>query len=183
MKLTKDQTQKIALGAMLLVGVVYGFIAFLIGPVSDAHAAADRDSAALDPKIAAAKGQIAKAESLRAKMPDAQKLLVQVGNMIPEGSPVAWFPPRITDYFKHQGIDKVSARPNTEVAEKELPGFKRLNWGVEIPRVEFAAFAKAVAEMENGEPLLEIQAIDIEGSRDEVIAQRANLTINNLVHQ
>jgi hypothetical protein len=183
MKLTKDQTQKVILGAMLMIISVYGFYEFLIGPAMNSQDMAKQNIESLEPKIALAKGQIAKTKSLEAKLPDAKKLIAQVNSMIPEGAPVAWFPPRLTDYFKRQGIDKITARPNTEVVEKDLSGFKRLNWGVEIPRVDFGALARAVADLETGEPLLEIQGLDIEVSRDEVAVQRANLTINNLVRQ
>ena len=40
MKLTKDQIQKIALGAMIFFGAVYGYFDFLLGPQSVARAAA-----------------------------------------------------------------------------------------------------------------------------------------------
>lgn len=183
MKLNKDQKQKIALGSMLLVGVVYAIIEFLISPVSLRRQAANKDTEALEPKIQMARAQIAKTKGLQAKLPDAEKLLAQVGGMIPEGAPMAWFPPRLTEYFRRQGIDKVTARLNTEVVEKELTGYKRINWGVEFPRVDFLAFARGVAEMENGEPLLEIQSLELEVSRDEQSFQRANLIINNLVRQ
>ena len=33
MKLTKDQTQKIALGALMMIGVVYSYFDFLLGPI------------------------------------------------------------------------------------------------------------------------------------------------------
>jgi hypothetical protein len=183
MKLTKDQTQKIFLGAMLLVGVVYGFITFLIGPTQTDRDANLKKAAALDPKIAAAKSQINKVKELQAKLPEAEKFAAQVKGMIPEGSPVAWFPPKLGDYFKRQGVDKVAARSNSDAIEKDLPGFRRMNWGVEVPRVEFAQLATAIAELENGEPLLEIEELFIEVNRDEVHLQHANFTINNLVSQ
>jgi hypothetical protein len=183
MKLSKDQKQKLMLGGMMVIGVIYGFIEFLISPAQNARAAALKNIGTIQPKIDAAKAQIAKTNGLEAKLPETSKFNAQVAAMIPEGSPVAWFPPRVADYFKQQGIDKVSARANSDTVEKELTGYKRYNWGVEIPRAEFIALGTALAEMENGEPLLEIQAIDIEANRDDAQAQRANLTINTLVRQ
>lgn len=183
MKLTKEQTQKVVLGAMLMIISVYGFYEFLIGPAINSQEMAKKNMETLEPKIALEKAQINKTKNLEAKLPEARVVMAQVGAMIPEGAPMAWFPPRVSDYFKKQGIDKVTARSNTEIIEKEMPGYKRLNWGVEIPKVDFAAFARGVAEMENGEPLLEIQGLDIEVSRDDVSVQRANLNINNLVRQ
>lgn len=183
MKLSKEQKQKVILGGMLVVGVIYGFIEFLIGPVQKSRESAIKSVALLQPKIDAAKAQIAKTKALEAKLPEASKFDAQVKAMIPEGSPVAWFPPRVADYFKPHSIDKVSVRSNGDPIDKELTGYRRHNWGVEIPRAEFIALGTAIAEMENGEPLLEIQQLDIEANRDDVQAQRANLTINTLVRQ
>ncbi len=183
MKLNKDQKQKIVLGAMLLLGGVYAFFEFLLGPLYTARANATKSAATLEPKLKAARGQIAKTKELENKLPEAKKFTSQVVSLIPEGSPIAWFPPKIGDYFKKQGIEKFSVRSNSDVIEKEIPGFRKMNWGVELPRVDFVPFALAVAEMENEEPLSEIQAIDIEVDRDEVQLQRANLTIVNLARQ
>lgn len=183
MKLSKDQKQKIALGAMLLVFVIYASIEFLIGPAQTEREQALKNAEAMEPKIKAAKVQIMKTKELENKLPDTEKLANQVKSMIPEGSAVAWFPPRVAEYFKRQGVDKLTARPNSEVAEKDLPEFQRMNWGLEIPRAEFVPLGKAIAELENGEPLMEIQGIDIEVNRDDVQVQRVNITINNLVRK
>jgi hypothetical protein len=70
-----------------------------------------------------------------------------------------------------------------EAMEKELPGFRRISWGIDIPKVEFATLGQAVAALENEEPLLEISTLQIDASRDDVEAQHAVLTVNNLVKQ
>ena len=44
-------------------------------------------------------------------------------------------------------------------------------------------FAQAIAALENEEPLLEISALQIDASRDDVEAQHIFLTVNNLVKQ
>lgn len=183
MKLNKEQKQKIVLGVMMLVGGVYAFFEFLLGPLYKSRDLAAKNGAALNPKIVSARGQIAKTKELENKLPAAKKFTAQVITLIPDGSPVAWFPPKVGEYFKRHGIEKFSVRNNSETAEKDIPGFRKLSWGMEIPRADFVPFAKAVAEMENEEPLFEIQAIDIEVDRDEVQMQRVNLGIVNLVSQ
>ena len=103
--------------------------------------------------------------------------------MIPEGSPVAWFPTRLGDFFKKQGMDKAVTRMNSEAADKNLPGFRRMSWTVDLPRVDFISFASAIAQLENEEPLIEIATLQIDTSREEVDSQHILITLNNLVKQ
>ena len=90
----------------------------------------------------------------------------------------------MAEFFKKQGIEKAPTRMNGELPDKELPGFRRLAWGVDLPKVEFVhVCAKAIAALENEEPLLEISTLQIDASREDVETQRALLTVNNLVKQ
>ncbi len=101
--------------------------------------------------------------------------------MIPEGSPVAWFPPRVSDFFKARGVDKAAARLNSETPEKTMVGFRRLAWSVELVKIDFIPFATALAQLENEEPLLEIASIHIEAMREDAESQRVLLTLHNIV--
>ncbi len=182
MKLTKDQIQKIVLGGMLFCGVIYSYFEFLLGPLSAGREKAIKDTDALGPKITAARTQIAKTKAIEAKAPASQKVLEQVKAMIPEGAPIAWVPTKLADFFKREGVDRASARMTGELSEKELTGFGRCAWAVEIPRVEFITFAAALAALENGEPLIEVQTLEIEAGREDVQFQRVSLTLQNIVH-
>lgn len=181
MKLTKDQIQKIVLGGMLFCGVIYSYFEFLLGPVSAGREKAIKDNEALTPKIAAARTQIAKTKAIEAKAPASQLMLAQVKAMIPEGAPIAWVPTKLTELFKNEGVEKASARMTGELTEKELPGFGKFAWAVEVPRVEFVTFAAALSALENGEPLMEVQTLEIEAGRDDVQFQRVSLTLQNIV--
>ena len=181
MKLTKDQIQKIGLGVMMLFGVVYAYFEFLLTPLSAARTAAIKDADALDPKIDAARAQIAKTAGLEKKSPEAKQVLEQVKGMIPDGSPVAWVPTKLSEIFKRDGVEKVTARMVGEVPEKDLHGFSRYSWSVDVPSVEFVALGNAVSALENLEPLMDIQALEIEAGREAVQFQRAAFTLNNLV--
>jgi hypothetical protein len=181
MKLTKEQTQKIALGAMMFCGVIYSYFEFLLGPLSAGRELAAKETEALAPKIAAARTQIAKTKAIEQKAPASLELLDQVKAMIPQGAPIAWVPTRLTELFKREGVDKASARMAGEPAERDLAGFGKFAWTVEIPRVEFITFARALAVLENSEPLMEVQSLEIEAGRDNVQFQRVSLTLHNIV--
>jgi hypothetical protein len=181
MKLTKDQIQKIALGVMMLFGVVYAYFEFLLTPLKAARMAAIKETAALDPKIDAARAQMAKTAAVEKKSPEARQLLDRVKAMIPDGSPVAWVPTKVSDIFKRDGVEKTSVRMVGEVQDKELHGFSRYSWTVDVPSVEFVSLGNALSALENLEPLMDIQAMEIEAGRENVQFQRAAFTLNNLV--
>jgi hypothetical protein len=183
MKLGKDEIQKLALGVLLLFGLVYSYFDLLLGPLMQREVTTNQSVKALGPEIANAKAQIEKTHQAELNSPLATMPMRQVEAMIPEGSPVAWFPTRVADFFKKQGIDKASTRMTAETVEKTLPGFRKIAWGVDLPRVEFVSFGQAIAELENDEPLLEISAMQIDATRDDVESQHAFLTVNNLVKQ
>ena len=181
MKLTKDQIQKTVLGGMLFCGVIYSYSEFLLGPLSEGRELAVKDAAELVPKIAAAQAQIAKTKGIEEKAPASQLLLEQVKAMIPQGSPIAWVPTRLTELLKREGIEKSTTRIAGEVPERELTGFGRFAWAIEVPRVEFITFAKAISVLENEEPLMEIQTVEIEAGRDSVQFQRMAIALQNIV--
>ena len=181
MKLSKDQIQKIALGGMLFCGVIYSYFAFLLGPLSSSREQALKDTQALAPKISAAHAQIAKTKGVEDKAPASLRLLDQVQTMIPPGAPIAWVPTKISDLFKREGVEKVSARMAGELPEKELTGFGRCSWNIEVPRVELTTFARTLSALENEEPLMEIQSVEVDAGRDDVQFQRASVTLQNIV--
>jgi hypothetical protein len=181
MKLTKDQTQKIVLGGMMLCGLVYAYFEFALAPLTTARESARKALLTLDPQIQDAQTQIARTKALEAKEPAARLLLDQVKAMIPDGSPIAWFPPKVTDLFKREGVDKVGVRIINELPDKELAGFNKISWATDIPRTDFLTFAGAVSVLENEEPLVELQGFEIEAGRDDVQNQRISLNITNLV--
>jgi hypothetical protein len=183
MKLGKDEIQKLVLGGLMLIGLIYGYFSMLLGPLSTRQQTARKNIIALGPQIAEAKAQMRRTQELERNAPAATMTAQQVEAMIPEGSPVAWFPPRIAEFFKRQGVDKSATKLNNEFPEKDLSGFRRMSWGVDLPKVEFAPFAVAIAALENEEPLLEITSMQLDASRDDVESQHALITVNNLVKQ
>jgi hypothetical protein len=183
MKLGKEEIQKLALGILMLIGVVYSYFDMLLFPELKKQGAVAKNIASLTPEITKAKEQIKRVHELEKSAPGQTQVVPQVEKLIPDGAPVAWFPPRIGELFKKQGIDKVAAKMNTETAEKDLPGFRRITWTVDFPKVDFIGYARALSTLENDEPLVAVTSLAIEPSADDIESQRALITVNNLVKQ
>jgi len=183
MKLGKDEIQKLALGILMLIGLVYSYFDMLLFPQMKKHTAVAKNITSITPEIAKAREQINRVQDMEKSAPQKTQVVPQVEALIPVGAPVAWFPPRVTELFKRQGIDKVAAKMNTEMPEKEAPGFRRILWTIDFPKVDFVNYARALATLENEEPLVTVTSLTIEPSVDDVERQHALITVNNLVKQ
>jgi hypothetical protein len=183
MKLGKEEIQKIVLGILLFFGLIYGYFDLLLGPLLARQEAYEKSIKGLGPATAAANAQITRTKQMEKEAPGVAMVVYQVNAMIPPGSPVAWFPTRMADFFKHRGIDKVTTRLNSESADKRYGGYRKLTWGIDVPRVGFVQFAGAIAALENEEPLIEITSVQIDAGREDVEMQHALVTVNNLVKQ
>jgi hypothetical protein len=182
-ELGKAELEKAGLGGIMLAALLYVYFSMLLGPLADQEKKAGAAIKDLEPKIAAAKAQVAKTHTLETKAPAARTTLDNISALIPDGAPVAWFPPRIQDFFKRQGIEKSSVRLNNEFAERELPGFRKLFWSIELPKIEVIPLGVAIAALENEEPLLEITNVQIEANKDTPQFPRATLTVATIVKQ
>jgi hypothetical protein len=183
MKLSKDQIKKLGLSAIFVGALLYGYFSMMLGPLSAREARTRGAIAALTPKVTEAKKQIQKTSGLEAQAPPAQGVMDELKASIPEGAPVAWFPPRVAEFFKRHGIDKTLTRLTNEFPEKDLAGFRRLVWTIDLPRVEFIPLGIAVAGLENEEPLLQVTNVSVEASKEDPQYQHAVLTVATLVKQ
>ena len=179
--LTREELQKLFLGALMFFGLIYGYLDMLLFPLQKRQLHTGTSLFALDPEIEKANAQIQRASGVESEAPKAKASIAQIDAMIPEGAPVSWFPVLIADFFKKAGYDKAVTRMNAESADKETPGYKRVSWSIDVPRVDCIGFAKAVAQLENDEPLVEIQSLSIESLRDDPEGQHALLTVQNIV--
>ena len=183
MKLGKDEIKKLALSTLLLVGLLYCYFSMLLGPLSQREARVRQEIKALTPQIETAKKQIALTKTLEAQEPANNEVLDQIRGLIPEGAPVAWFPPRLADFFKRQGIEKCTARLTNELPLKDVPGFRKLVWSIDLPKVGFIPLAIALSGLENEDPLLEITNLQVESNSADPEYQHAVLTANTIVTQ
>jgi hypothetical protein len=183
MTLGKDEIQKIVLSGLLVIGLIYGYFTMLLGPLKAKQVLTAKSTEELRKKITEQKAKIRLGQQMDSEAPTAVNTIRQINAMIPEGSPVAWFPTQMADHFKQHGIEKVSTRLNSELADKELTGFRRITWGIDFSQVSFVPFAKALASLENEHPLVEVSGLQVETGTETPETQRVLLTVRNLVKQ
>ena len=180
MKLEQEQIKKIALSVLLLVALLYGYFTYLLGPLETAETTATNGIATVIPQISDAKQQISKTADLETKAPQATAFLTNIKNTIPDGAPIAWFPPKMADFFKSHGIEKCTTHLVSEGAGA-MPGFKKMVWEIDVPKVEFIPLGMAIASLENDEPLLTVLNVSIDAMREDAQYQHATLILTTLV--
>jgi hypothetical protein len=180
MKLEPAQIKKIGITLAVLVVLLYCYFSFLLVPLNKFERTATSGIATLEPQIADAKQQIVKTAELEKKAPDATAFLANLRDTIPDGAPIAWFPPKMADFFKARGIEKCTTRLVSE-APDSMPGFRKVVWSIDVPKVEFVPLGIAIASLENDEPLLNILNVSIDATREDAKYQHAVLLVSTLV--
>jgi hypothetical protein len=181
MKFDREEIQKMVLGGLLLLGLLYSYFFVFLASLNHSEDGLRTQLEGIQPQISAADKELLAFKDLKAKEPAATRTLDAVRALIPAGAPVAWFPPRMAEFMKRHGVDKCSTRLANELPEQNLHGYKRLSWTIELPQVEFIPFSIAIAGLENEEPLLEITNVQVEATRNNPQFQRVLLTVSNIV--
>jgi len=181
MKLGKEEIQKIFLSILLLLGLMYCYFTLLLGPLDKQQSDAISQVGDLNPKIASASAVIRDVAAREKDAPAIAQTLDQIKSSIPDGAPIAWYPPTLITFLKHQGIDKCTVHVGGESGDKDTPGFKRFTWSVSIPSVEVSMLGKAIAALENEQPLLEITDLQVGALKDNVQYQNATFSITTIV--
>ena len=182
-KFTKDQIQKMVLSALGFVGLLYVYFSFFLGPLSASRAAAEARIADVQRKIASSKSELTKVNNLEQQATTATTRFATFKSLSPEGAPIAWFPPRMKTFFANQQIEKATARLDTNgpFKQPELADWQRYTWQIELPQTDFATAGKAIAQLENAEPLLSVTKLSIKADANEPQFQQVNLTANTTV--
>ena len=182
-KLSKDQIQKLALSAIGFVALVYIYLAFFLGPLNKSRTAAESRIADLQRKVASSKNELMKTANLEKQATAATTRFAALKSHSPEGAPIAWFPPRMKTFFASQQIEKSTARleANGPFKQPELSEWLRYTWQIDLPQTEFSTVGKAIAQLENSEPLLSITRLSIKADASDPQFQHVNLTANTTV--
>lgn len=177
-KLSKDQIKKLMLSAMGFVVLVYVYFSFFLGPLNASRDTMLGQIDELQGKVANSKNELTKTAKLEKQAETATTRFAALKALSPEGAPIAWFPPRLKTFFAGQEIDKATARLETSAAFKEtdLAGWMRYNWLLELPQTDFATLGKAIAALENSEPLLSIMRISIKAMPEDPQFQQVTLS-------
>lgn len=181
MNLSKENFEKLVLLLLLLAGGLYLYGTMLIEPLRVREQKDQKAIAELAPKISAAKTQLSRTRALEAKAPEATKDLAFIISSTPKGAPLAWFPPRLNEFFVQHSIAKTNIRLTEESAESD--GFRQLKWRVDLPGTDVMVLGKALAALENREVLLEITALQVETVAAEPLLQNATLSFSTWIKQ
>lgn len=182
-KLTKDQIQKIALSSLMMAGLIYCYFTFLIAGLNKS----DRDSAAgiddLDKKIAQAKSTVKRSSSVEESARSAEETLAQVSDMVPEGAPIAWFPPRMAAFFARHNIKGTTTRSSgiDSTPDPAMHDYRNATWTLDIPQVSMSALGISLAGLENEEKLLEITRLQVSTQVEAPEKQHVSLNLLSLL--
>jgi hypothetical protein len=178
-KLSKDQIQKLSLSTIGFVVLLYVYFSFFLGPLNKSRNSMLAKIADLQSKIGASKNEIAKASNLDRQAGAATTRFANLKALSPEGAPIAWFPPRMKTFFANQHIDKANARleSTAQFTQPELSDWVDDRWSIDIPETDFATLGKAIAELENTEPLLSVTKLSIHASAAEPQFQQVTLAV------
>ncbi len=182
-KLGKEEIQKIVLGVILAIVVIVGYFMVLLGPLQIRQLRTRETINGLKPKIDEARAQIKKTAEMEQSAPKATLVMKNLTALIPDGAPVAWFPTQVEDFFKREGVDKTVTHMMSETTEKELTGFRKISWGIDVPKADFVQFGQALANFENDELLVEIAGLQMEATHEDPEAQHVTLTVYNIAKQ
>ena len=182
-KLSKDEIQKMVLSAIGFVALLYVYFTFFLGPLSKSRTASEARIAELQAKITSSRSELLKTSNLEQQATEATTRFAAFKALSPEGAPIAWFPPRIKLFFANQKIDKSTARleGNSPFKQPELAEWQRYTWQIDLPQTDFATAGRALAQLENTEPLLSVSRISIKADSNDPQFQQVNLTANTTV--
>ena len=177
-KLSKDEIQKIALSAVGFIALIYVYLNFFLAPLAKSRATMQKTIADLHSKIEASKTEIPKATHLEKQASTATARYAALQALSPEGAPIAWFPPRMKLFFANQQIDKTTVRLDSSgtYQQTQLANWLRYSWQIDLPQTEFSAAGKAIAQLENSEPLLSITRLSLRVGTDNPQYQQVSLT-------
>ncbi|MEP6936506.1 MAG: hypothetical protein ABI871_00385 [Chthoniobacterales bacterium] len=183
MKLTKDQLQKVILSAIGFAILIYVYFTFFLGPLNKSRASMIGSIASLQKKIGDSNGEMRKGAVLEEQAKTATTRFAALKALSPEGAPIAWFPPRMKTFFAAQEIDKATARLDSSSAFKqpELADWMKYAWQIDLPQTDFAALGKAVAALENTEPLLSTSRLSLKASAEDPQHQQALLSVSTVI--
>lgn len=168
---------------MVLVfgAAVYAYFAYLLGPVNSEATRLEAENEQLEQRISTANAAIRGTQTLQHEAEVAEGIYDRITSLIPEGAPVAWFPPQVASYFRRLNVEDVRTR---QVSRSSLPfsdDFEVFSWTIEIPRISFIPLGIALSGFENEFPLVEISSIQIETVADDLEKQRVVLSAKGIV--
>lgn len=183
-KPSRDQIQKLALGVIGVLAMVYLYFSFFLGPLNKSRTTMEGKIADLQGKLDGAQPALEQANKLERTAGSAMERFTALRQSAPEGAALAWFPPRIKAFFAAHQIDRAVARlSSTSRAMEELPDWETNDWMIEVPQADYATFGKTVAALENAEPLLSIARLNIRSMPEDPEFQRIEIAAQQVIEK
>jgi hypothetical protein len=181
----KDKIQKIVLSAVGFVILLYVYFNFFLGPLNRSRNTMLASMKEKQSKLDSSKSEMSKAATLEKQAKTATMRFAAFKALNPEGAPIAWFPPRIKVFFANEQIDKAVARLEGSAVFKqaELADWLKYSWVINTPQADYARVGKAIADLENAEPLLSIMKISIHSIQDQPQFQQVDLVASNIIQK
>jgi hypothetical protein len=185
LNLNKEQLKKLVLSLMGFVFLLYVYFIFFLGPLEKARDTTLGEITDRQRKIDSSKSEVNKAASLERQAKDSMARFTALKGLAPEGAPIAWFPPRMKNFFANQGIDRAVARleSNTSFKDNDLAAWTKYNWLIDLPQADFVALGKAIADLENAEPLLSITKLSIHATPDQPQFQQVAVAATTVIEK
>ena len=182
-KLSKDQLQKIFLSSLLMIGLIYCYFTFLIAPLGKSVTDAAARTEELNGNLAKARSELMRSKSVEEQARAATETMAQANDMIPEGAPIAWFPPRMTAFFNRHNLKNVGVKGGgaSPVGDPGLKDFRNGDWTLELPQASINQLGIALAGLENEEKLMEITRLAISTQADAPEKQHASINVVTLL--
>ena len=182
-KLTKDQIQKISLSTLMMIGLIYCYFTFLIAGLNKADVSNASTIEDLTKQIDKAKTTVKRSANVEEQARSAEETIAQVNDMIPEGAPIAWFPPRMNAFFARHNIKGIITRSNgiDTSTDAVMKDYRNATWSLDIPQVGATALGITLAGLENEEKLLEITRLQVTTPADAPEKQRVSLNLLTLL--
>jgi len=181
----KDQVQKVLLTGVGFVILLYVYFSFFLGPLNRSRNTMLGTIRDKQSKINSSQENLTKSAKLEQQAKAATSRFAAYKALSPEGAPIAWFPPRMKTFFSTQGIDKATARMenNSTFKQAELASWIKYSWLIDIPQADYARLGKAIAELENSEPLLTVSKLSIRATPDQPELQQVVLSATNVIEK
>jgi hypothetical protein len=181
----KEQAKKLLLGGLGLIALLYVYFSFFLGPLNKSRDGVRAKINDLQTKISTSKTEISKATKLEETAHSATVRYDALRALSPDGAPIAWFPPRMKTFLTSHQIDKGTTRLETNSAfkEKELAGWSRYLWIIDLPQADFESVGNAIAQLENTNPLLCIKKLRISAATDDPEMQKVVFTAATIIYQ
>jgi len=184
-KLTQDQIKKVAFSVIGFVVLVYVYFTFFLGPLNKSRQRMLASMHDKQDKLERSKGDLSKMAKLEIEAKSATSHFAAFKALNPGGAPIAWFPPRIKTFFANEQIDKAVARLGNSISPKEpeLADWMKYSWLISLPEADYATLGKAIADLENTEPLLVIEKITIHARPDQPGIQQVEIAVTNVIQK